>query len=125
MSLIFFFMLMIHSLSMLQYYSQLSLLNKITTNVIARSQKNDLLQASPKFVDSLLIIIVSNNLTINSYSDIMNFAGSTLGQSYFSVIRVVQGSGAKWRDLYAQLGLCCGTRPLLYCGRATCTHCTS
>lgn len=51
-----FFMLMVHNHVTLQYYSQLSLLNKITTNVIAKSQKNDLLQVSPKYVDSLLIL---------------------------------------------------------------------
>lgn len=51
-----FFMLLVHSRATLQYYSQLPLLNKITTNVIAKSQKNDLLQVSPKYVDSLLIL---------------------------------------------------------------------
>lgn len=48
---------MVHNPSMLQCYFQLPLLNKITTNVIAKSQKNDLLQVSPKYVDSLLIIL--------------------------------------------------------------------
>lgn len=70
------FFMLIHNPAMHQYYSQLPLLNKITTNVIAKSQKKDLLQVSPKFVDRLLIIIVSNNLTIIPYSDIMNFAGA-------------------------------------------------
>lgn len=44
-------------------------------------------------MDSQLIIIVSNGLTIISYSDTMNFAEGTLEHSCFSVIRVVQGSG--------------------------------
>lgn len=52
-----------------------------------------------KHVLKLWIIIVSNNLTIISCSDIRDLSGGTLGCPCLSVIRMEQGRGPEWREL--------------------------
>lgn len=72
-----------------------------------------------KHVLKLWIIIVSNNLTIISCSDIRDLSGGTLGCPCLSGIRMEQGRGPERRELQLSsvlagpLGLCSAGTPAL------------
>lgn len=78
-----------------EYYPQLRLVIKAPQMLLPSHRKNIFC----KCVLCLWIIIVSNNLTKVSCSDVTDLSGDTLGCPCLSLVRVEQGRGAEWREL--------------------------